>query len=51
MIDTAMQILHGLDKGNKTIMRCRDTLTRLVTAFDFDSKETLAPVLIRPDVS
>ncbi|KAJ5549255.1 hypothetical protein N7513_006489 [Penicillium frequentans] len=34
LLDTAMDILHGLNKGNETIMRCRDTLTRLITAFE-----------------
>lgn len=36
LLDTAMDILRGLDKGNKTIMRCRDTLAQLLTAYDFD---------------
>lgn len=30
MLDTAMEILHDLDGGSKTIMRCRDTLARLL---------------------
>ncbi|KAJ5909659.1 hypothetical protein N7504_004302 [Penicillium tannophilum] len=34
LLDTAMDILHGLNKGNETIMRCRETLTRLITAFE-----------------
>lgn len=38
MLDTAMDILQCLDKGNKTIMRCRDTLSQLLTAYDFDGK-------------
>jgi hypothetical protein len=45
LLDTAMEILHGLDKGNKTIMRCRDTLTRLLTAFDFDSNGSSPPLM------
>ncbi len=36
LLDAAMEILHGLDKGNKVIMRCRDTLAQLLTALDFD---------------
>ncbi|KAL4898595.1 putative Zn(II)2Cys6 transcription factor [Aspergillus ambiguus] len=36
LLDTAMEILQGLDKGNKIIMRCRDTLTRLLMTLDFD---------------
>lgn len=31
-----MEVLRGLNKGSETVMRCRDTLTRLITAFDFD---------------
>jgi len=36
LLDSAIEILHGLDGGNKTMMRCRDTLAQLLTAFDFD---------------
>jgi len=39
MLDTAMDVLHGLDKGSKTIMRCRDTLTRLLAELDSDSAQ------------
>jgi hypothetical protein len=31
-----MEVLRGLNKGSETVMRCRDTLMRLITAFDFD---------------
>ncbi len=41
MLDMAMEILQCLDKGNKTIMRCRDTLAQLLTAYDFDGMEHL----------
>ncbi|KAK3358167.1 hypothetical protein B0T25DRAFT_567403 [Lasiosphaeria hispida] len=34
LLDTAMEILNGLDKGNTTIMRCRNIFTRLITAYD-----------------
>ncbi|KAK3332833.1 hypothetical protein B0T19DRAFT_457818 [Cercophora scortea] len=35
LLDTALEILRDLDKGgNKTILRCRDTLAQLLTAFD-----------------
>ncbi|KAJ5781190.1 Zn(II)2Cys6 transcription factor [Penicillium paradoxum] len=37
LLETAMEILRGLNKGSETVMRCRDTLTRLITAFDFDA--------------
>lgn len=36
LLETAMEVLRGLNKGSETVMRCRDTLTRLITAFDFD---------------
>ena len=36
LLDSAIEILHGLDGGNKTMMRCRDTLAQLLTAFDVD---------------
>lgn len=36
LLDTAMDVLHGLDNGSETIMRCRDTLTRLLTELDSD---------------
>jgi hypothetical protein len=39
MLDMAMDVLRGLDKGNKTIMRCRDTLAQLLTAYDFDGTQ------------
>ena len=29
-----MDILQALDKGNRTIMRCRGTLARLINEFD-----------------
>ncbi|OQD83649.1 hypothetical protein PENSOL_c148G02572 [Penicillium solitum] len=32
-----MEVLRGLNKGSETVMRCRDTLMRLITAFDFDA--------------
>lgn len=38
LLETAVEILGGLNKGSETVMRCRDTLTRLITAFDFDGK-------------
>jgi hypothetical protein len=34
-----MEILQGLDKGNKVIMRCRDTLAQLLIACDFDGMQ------------
>ncbi|KAJ5421175.1 hypothetical protein N7465_003694 [Penicillium sp. CMV-2018d] len=37
LLETAVEILGGLNKGSETVMRCRDTLTRLITAFDFDA--------------
>ncbi|CRL22257.1 Fungal transcriptional regulatory protein, N-terminal [Penicillium camemberti] len=37
LLETAVDILGGLNKGSETVMRCRDTLTRLITAFDFDA--------------
>lgn len=36
LLDTAMGILQDLDKGNKTILRCRDTLARLLAEFDMN---------------
>lgn len=37
LLDIAMDILRGLDKGNKTLMKCRDTLGRLFhKVFDSD---------------
>lgn len=42
LLDSAMEILQGLDKGNKTVMRCRDSLSRLVAAFDINGMETIA---------
>lgn len=36
LLDTAMGILQDLDKGNKTISRCRDTLARLLVEFDMN---------------
>ncbi|PKY05678.1 putative Zn(II)2Cys6 transcription factor [Aspergillus campestris IBT 28561] len=36
LLETAMEVLRGLNKGSETVMRCRDTLTRLITAFNFD---------------
>lgn len=35
-----MDILGGLNMGSETIKRCRDTLMGLITAFDFDGKDT-----------
>ncbi|CAI7590840.1 unnamed protein product [Penicillium discolor] len=37
LLETAVEILGGLNKGSEIVMRCRDTLTRLITAFDFDA--------------
>ncbi|KAJ5432090.1 uncharacterized protein N7458_011246 [Penicillium daleae] len=37
LLETAMEVLRGLNKGSETVMRCRDTLTRLITAIDFDA--------------
>ncbi|KAJ5839466.1 hypothetical protein N7455_006060 [Penicillium solitum] len=37
LLETAMEVLRGLNKGSETVMRCRDTLMRLITAFDFDA--------------
>ncbi|KAK3693202.1 hypothetical protein B0T22DRAFT_532514 [Podospora appendiculata] len=35
LLDTALEILRDLDQGgNKTILRCRDTLAQLPTAFE-----------------
>ncbi|KAF9894960.1 hypothetical protein FE257_004582 [Aspergillus nanangensis] len=34
MLDTAMEVLLDLDGGSKTIMRCRDTLARLLAVVD-----------------
>lgn len=34
LLDTAMGVLQDLDKGSKTVLRCRDTLSRLVAEFD-----------------
>ncbi|CAG8942836.1 unnamed protein product [Penicillium salamii] len=36
LLETATQVLNGLNKGSETIVRCRDTLTRLISGFDFD---------------
>jgi hypothetical protein len=50
LLETAMEILHGLNKGSETITRCRDTLTRLIIAFDFDSNNT-HPFLLLPQIA
>ncbi|KAK4647029.1 uncharacterized protein QC761_121940 [Podospora bellae-mahoneyi] len=34
MMDTALEILHGLDGGNETITRCRDALSQMLKAVD-----------------
>lgn len=34
MMDTALEILHGLDGGNETIARCRDALSQMLKAVD-----------------
>ncbi|KAK4175182.1 fungal-specific transcription factor domain-containing protein [Triangularia setosa] len=34
MMDTAMEILHGLDGGNETITRCREALSQMLEAVD-----------------
>lgn len=40
MLDTAMDVLQGLDKGSKTtITRCRDALTRLLAELDSDGSQ------------
>jgi hypothetical protein len=42
-LDIAMSILRGLDSGNRTIMRCRDILERLIA--NFDAKGMLTHIL------
>lgn len=39
LLDTAIGILQDLDKGNKTILRCRDTLARLLAEFDMNDNQ------------
>lgn len=46
LLDTAMGILQDLDNGNKTILRCRDTLARLVTEFDLNGTKGMATVTL-----
>lgn len=36
LLDAAMGVLQDLDKGSKTVLRCRDTLSRLVAEFDLN---------------
>ena len=36
MLDTAMGILQDLDKGSKTVLQCRNTLSRLLAEFDLN---------------
>ncbi|BCS19451.1 fungal specific transcription factor domain-containing protein [Aspergillus puulaauensis] len=36
LLDTAMEVLTGLDQGSRTLMRCRNTLGRLLAAIHLD---------------
>lgn len=47
MLDTAMEILYGLDQGNNTtIMKCRDTLQRILRAID--NNGIVNPLYLKP---
>jgi hypothetical protein len=40
LLDTAMEVLTGLDQGNKTLMKCRDTLGKLLRWIDLNANST-----------
>lgn len=46
LLDTATGILQDLDKGNKTILRCRDTLARLLAEFDMSGNQGTYQLLL-----
>ncbi|SPO07004.1 uncharacterized protein DNG_09698 [Cephalotrichum gorgonifer] len=48
LLDTAMSILKDLDNGNKTILRCRDTLARLLMEFDLNGTKAHTDLGIGP---
>ncbi|KAK6823381.1 hypothetical protein RU639_005836 [Aspergillus parasiticus] len=40
LLDTAMDILQGLDQGNITLLKCQETLRKLLVAIDYDGNLT-----------
>ncbi|KAL4751356.1 hypothetical protein BDW72DRAFT_212812 [Aspergillus terricola var. indicus] len=49
LLDTAMEVLTGLDQGNKTLMKCRDTLGRLLRWIDLNSNANPTPDTFTPE--
>ncbi|KAL4763647.1 putative C6 transcription factor [Aspergillus foveolatus] len=49
LLDTAMEVLTGLDQGNKTLMKCRDTLARLLRCIDLNSNADPTPDTFTPE--
>jgi hypothetical protein len=44
LVDTAIDILHGLDQGNETLIKCQNTLRKFLIAMEIDGNEqTLSP--------
>jgi hypothetical protein len=39
LVDTGIDILHGLDQGNETLIKCQDTLRKLLIAMEIDGNE------------
>lgn len=36
LVDAAIDILHGLDQGNETLIKCQDTLRKFLVAIEID---------------
>ncbi|KAL4802084.1 putative Zn(II)2Cys6 transcription factor [Aspergillus unguis] len=48
LVETAIDILHGLDQGNETLVKCQDTLRKLLIAIEIDGTELNPPLSITP---
>ncbi|KAJ0417773.1 putative Zn(II)2Cys6 transcription factor [Aspergillus carlsbadensis] len=41
LVNTAIDILHGLDQGNETLIKCQDTLRKFLLAIEIDATDAL----------
>lgn len=45
LVNTAIDILHGLDQGNEILIKCQDTLRKFLIAIEIDgNKQTRVPL-------